>query len=80
MKLTVNFSSQTLMSTDIFHTDYTGRWEPNAYARLNPIQIYLALSLPLTVVTLLFWAAFHFWEKRREKQIKRHHKAADWQV
>lgn len=58
---------QTLMSTDIFQTDYKGRWRPNPYIQLNPIQIYLALSLPLTVVTLLFWAAFHFWEKRQEK-------------
>lgn len=70
----------TLMSTDIFQSDYTGHVRSDPYARLNPIQIYLALSLPLTVVTLLFWAAFHFWEMRREKEKKKGHKDADWQV
>lgn len=70
----------TLMSTDIFQSDYTGRAEANPYAHLNPVQVYLALSLPLTVVTLLFWAGFHFWEMRHEKQKKRHHKAAGWQA
>ncbi|KAF6229253.1 hypothetical protein HO133_007369 [Letharia lupina] len=70
----------TLMSTEIFQSDYTGRGMPNPYANLNPVQIYLALSLPLTVVTLLFWAGFHFWEMRHEKQKKKHHKAAGWQV
>ncbi|KAL8718574.1 MAG: hypothetical protein Q9225_004304 [Loekoesia sp. 1 TL-2023] len=70
----------TLMSTDIFQQDYKGRRESNPYMRLNPVQIYLALSLPLTVVTLLFWAAFHFWEMRREKQKEQHHKDANAQA
>lgn len=70
----------TLMSTDIFQADYTGRGRPNPYAHLNPVQIYFALSLPLTIVTLLFWACFHFWEMRHEKQKKRNHEAAGWQV
>lgn len=56
------------MSTDIFQSDYTGRGEPNPFAHLNPVQIYLALSLPLTIVTLLFWAGSHFWEMRNEKR------------
>ena len=64
------------MSTEIFQSGGM----PKTYARLNPVQIYLALSLPLTVVTLLFWAGFHLWELRQEKQKKKDHKAADWQV
>lgn len=68
------------MSTEIFQSDYTGPQRPNPYAYLNPVQIYFALSLPLTVITLLFWAGFHFWEMRNEKQKKRDHEAADWQV
>lgn len=55
------------MSTDVFGLDYKGRAQENPYARLSPWQIYLALSLPLTAVTLLVWAMFHLWEMRREK-------------
>lgn len=68
------------MSTAIFQSDNTGRNRLNPYAHLNPIQLYLALSLPLTVVTLLFWAGFHFWEMRAEKRKEAQHKATDWQV
>lgn len=68
------------MSTDIFQSDYKGRGRPNPYAHFNPVQIYLVLSLPLTAFTLLFWAGFHFWEKRLEKQKKKHYKATGWQV
>ncbi|KAL8934993.1 MAG: hypothetical protein Q9211_004938 [Gyalolechia sp. 1 TL-2023] len=70
----------TLMSTDIFQQDYNGRRQSNPYAHLNPVQIYLALSLPLTVVTLLFWAAIHSWEMRREKQKEQRHKDAQAQA
>ena len=35
------------MSTEIFQSDYTGPKMSNPYAHLNPVQIYLALSLPL---------------------------------
>ena len=68
------------MSTEIFQSHFAGRKEPNPYAHLNPVQIYLVLSLPLTAVTLVLWAIFHFWEMRREKQKKQEHKAANWQV
>lgn len=71
------------MSTNIFQpndSDHSKSDGLNPYAHLNPLQIYLVLSLPLTVVTLLFWAGFHFWEMRHEQRKKRHHKAAGWQV
>ena len=58
---------QTLMGTDIFQSDYQGTDTPKPYAHLGPLSIYLALSLPLTVGTLLFWLAFHYWETRSEK-------------
>ena len=68
------------MSTEIFQSDDIGRSEPNPYVRLNPLQIYLALSLPLTVGTLLFWAGFHFWEMRHENRKMRNHQASGWQA
>ena len=60
------------MSTDIFQatTSSSSTSESRSsdpYARLSPWQIYLAISLPLTFVTLLTWAAFHLWEKRQER-------------
>ncbi|KAI4256438.1 MAG: hypothetical protein L6R42_006224 [Xanthoria sp. 1 TBL-2021] len=68
----------TLMSTDVFGLDYTGRAQENPYTRLSPWQIYLALSLPLTAVTLLVWAMFHLWEMRREKPKVGQHKDIEY--
>lgn len=68
------------MSTDIFQSQDAGPRGPNPYAYLNPLQLYLVLSLPLTVVALLFWAGFHFWDMRHEKQKERHHKVTGWQA
>lgn len=68
------------MGTEIFQSGYTEPRRPSPYAHLDPLQLYLVLSLPLTVVTLLFWAGFHFWDMRHEKKKKRHHKATGWQV
>ena len=68
------------MSTDVFQSDYTGSGRPNPFAHLNPVQIYLALSLPLTVIALLFWAGFHIWETRRENKRKSYHTDAGWQA
>ena len=47
------------MSTHVFELDYEGRRKGNPYARLSPWQIYLAMSLPLTAITLSVWAVFH---------------------
>ncbi|KAL8649189.1 MAG: hypothetical protein Q9210_004553 [Variospora velana] len=68
----------TLMSTDVFEVDYKGRSQKNPYANLSPWQIYLALSLPLTAVTLLVWAIFHFWEMRREKPKMAQHRDVEY--
>lgn len=64
------------MSTDVFQSHDAGPKEPRPYAHLNPLQLYLVLSLPLTVVTLLFWAGFHFHEKHKERP----HKVTGWQA
>ena len=66
------------MSTDVFELDYEGRREGNPYARLSPWQIYLAMSLPLTAITLFVWAVFHFWEMRREKPKAREHRDIEY--
>lgn len=68
------------MSTDIFGSDNRGRQGPYPYAHLNPVQTYIVLSLPLTIVTLFVWAGFHLWEMRHEKQKKREHEESGWQV
>lgn len=68
------------MSTDIFQSHDAGPGRPNPYAYLTPLQLYLVLSLPLTVVALLFWAGFHVWDIHHEKQKARHHKDTGWQA
>ena len=54
------------MSTDIFQNKDVKSPGPNPFSDLSPLQVYLAASVPLTVITLIVWAAFHWWEKRRE--------------
>ncbi|KAL9612989.1 MAG: hypothetical protein Q9167_002466 [Letrouitia subvulpina] len=62
----------TLMSTAIFQP--SGNDEsiakhpgPDPYAHLSPLQVYLAVSLPLTFVTIMVWAFLHWLEKHKEK-------------
>ena len=55
------------MSTEIFQSDNNNNSEPDPYAHLTPLQLYLVASLPLTFVTILVWAALHWLEKHKEK-------------
>ncbi|KAI4210643.1 MAG: hypothetical protein LQ351_006522 [Letrouitia transgressa] len=62
----------TLMSTAIFQPSASNENTaqhpgPNPYAHLSPLQVYLAISLPLTFVTIVVWAFLHWIEKRKEK-------------
>ncbi len=54
------------MSTSIFQNKDIANPGPNPFAKMSPLQIYLAASVPLTLITLMIWAAFHWWEKRKE--------------
>ncbi len=54
------------MSTDIFHSASIKHPGPDPFAYLSPLQLYLAASLPLTLVTILIWAALHWLEKHKE--------------
>ena len=55
------------MSTDIFQSDSQEHKGPDPYAHLSPLHLYLIASLPLTLVTVLIWAALHWLEKHKEK-------------
>lgn len=60
------------MSTAIFepsaNNESTAKHpRPDPYAHLSPLQVYLAISLPLTFVTIVVWAFLHWQEKRKEK-------------
>ncbi|KAL8729853.1 MAG: hypothetical protein Q9181_004858 [Wetmoreana brouardii] len=67
-------TQKTLMSTDIFQTDGPGHPKPDPYAHLSPLQVYLAASLPLNLITILIWAALHWLEKHKEKLKAQAHK------
>lgn len=58
---------QTLMSTDIFQDKEAAHPGPNPFSTLSPLQVYLAASLPLTFVTLMIWASFHWVERNKER-------------
>ena len=56
---------QTLMSTDIFVTTDTGQFGNTV--QLGALRLYIAISLPLVVVTMLGWYGVYWWENRKEK-------------
>ena len=53
------------MSTDIIRFKANGRTSDKIF-QLQALQIYLAISIPLVVITLLFAYGFHFWATRTE--------------
>lgn len=53
------------MSTDIFKATNKGKFG-NA-VELGALKMYVMISLPLVVVTLLAWYGFYWWETRNEK-------------
>lgn len=55
------------MSTEIFQSNNADNPGPNPFARLSPLQLYLAASLPLTFVTMTIWFSLHWLEKHKEK-------------
>ncbi|KAL9131378.1 MAG: hypothetical protein Q9175_006779 [Cornicularia normoerica] len=55
----------TLMSTDIFKATNTGQFGNTV--QLGTLRLYIAISLPLVVVTLLAWYGVYWWETRKEK-------------
>ena len=58
------------MSTDIFQSEDVRHQGLDPYHHLSPLQLYLAVSLPLTAATLLVWGVFHWVEQHREKMTK----------
>lgn len=57
------------MSTDIFRTTNTGQFGNTV--QLGALRLYIMISLPLVVVTLLAWYGFYWWENRKEKLRKK---------
>lgn len=58
---------QTLMSTDIFQSEDARKSGPDPYEKMSPLQVYLAASLPLTLITLTVWGIFHWIERNKER-------------
>ena len=54
------------MSTDIIH--FKGKAGQNREFKVDALKLFLTISIPLMFATFLVWAAFHFWEKRRERR------------
>ena len=55
------------MSTDVvqLHGDSN-----KLVVEMAALRLYLAISLPLVLVTVLAWYAFYQWETRKEEQRK----------
>ena len=47
------------MSTAIFQMNGSEPLSPDPYKYLTPVQLFLAITLPLTAFTLSIWAVFH---------------------
>ena len=53
------------MSTDIFNVTNTGLFRETI--ELGALRLYIIISLPLVVMTLLAWYGVYWWETRKEK-------------
>lgn len=60
-------SQQTLMSTDIVHWNQTNGSSSEVF-QLGALKVYLAVSLPLMLVTFGVWYIFGWLEKRKQKR------------
>ena len=56
---------QTLMSTDIFNVTNTGLFGNTI--QLGALKLYITISLPLVLLTLLAWYGVYWWETRKEE-------------
>ena len=57
------------MSTDIVHWDQTNGISSKVF-QLGALQVYLAVSLPLMLVTFGVWYVFRRLEKRKQNRNK----------
>ena len=57
------------MSTDIVHWDQTNGISSQVF-QLGALKVYLAVSLPLMLVTFVVWYVFGLLEKRNQKRNK----------
>ena len=66
------------MSTDIVHfgpqDKKSNTGGSHKIVQVKALQLYLAISLPLVVVTLFAWYAFYWWEVHKEKRSERRKK------
>ena len=68
LDVTYNEWSQTLMSTDVVGSQTTSNGTMKNFVQPKVLAAYFAISLPLTLVTLLIWYGAYRWESRREQQ------------
>lgn len=54
------------MSTDIVHFPDANAGPFESLFSLGALQLYLLISLPLVVVTLVGWYVFYLWEIRQK--------------
>ncbi len=56
------------MSTDIIVTKSAGRGKSVQAVQLDALRLYVAISLPLMLVTFAAWWFVYWWSKRNEEK------------
>ena len=54
------------MSTDIVHFDSAGTGGPKKVVSLAALQLYMAITVPLMLMTFACWYGVYWWVNRRD--------------
>jgi hypothetical protein len=58
------------MSTDIIHFYTTDAGESQTVYQKGALQLYLAISLPLMLLTFTAWYGVYWWVNRKDQKTK----------
>ena len=59
------------MSTDIVRFEVANDGQTQKLFQLDALQLFLAISLPMTVVVFVGWYAVHWWVDQKEAEERR---------
>lgn len=73
MRIFADENRQTLMSTDIirWQSDLPGQGEPQKTVSLGALQFFMAITVPLMLVTFLAWFIVYRCVKRKDEHVRR---------
>ena len=62
----ISFHKQTIMSTDIVQYQVTDTGNSQKVVQLGALQLYMAITVPLMLLTFAAWYGVYWWVDRAE--------------